>query len=105
MTAPTVTEAEAIGKARHTFRRVIAAEWPAGQATSIAPALEELTCALETYRDLLAEPQMIHPAAAFPELEGDDDAHDRALSMAAQDAAEWAAELDRLVPEDAEVAA
>ena len=38
------------------------------------------------------------PCDGFPELEREDDAWNRAMSMAAQDASAWAAELDRLVP-------
>ncbi len=52
--------------------------------------------ALETYQ--LVRSYVMCPATAFPELEREDDAWNRALSMAAQDASAWAAELDHLVP-------
>ena len=95
MTTPTITEAEAIGKGWYAYRRVMRAEWP-GSGKAIAEAVEGVTLALETYRDLLSD--TTHPATAYPELEYEDDAFDRALSMAARDAADWADELDRLVP-------
>jgi hypothetical protein len=101
MTAtPTVTEAEAIGRGWYAYRRVVRAEWPAGRGEDISEAVKGVALALETYRDLLAE--TTHPGAVYPELEHEDDAYDKALSMTAQDAADWAAELDRLVPVETE---
>ena len=93
-------EAEAIGRGWYAYRRVIRAEWPEGRGKDIAAAIEGVTDALETYADLLAD--TTHPAAVYPELEHEDDAYDKALTMTAQDAADWAAELDRLVPEEAD---
>jgi len=100
VTTPTATEAEAIGRGWYAYRRVVRAGWPAGKGKDIGAALESLCESLETYRDLLSD--VTHPASVYPELEYEDDAYDKALSMTAQDAADWAAELDRLVPEDAE---
>lgn len=94
---PTIAEADAIGRGWYAYRRVIRAEWPAGTGRDIAAAVQGVTDALETYAGLLAG--KIHPAVAYPELESEENACDRALSMAAQDTGDWAAELDRLVPE------
>ena len=100
MTTPTVTEAGAIGRASVTYHRVMNSEWPAGKGDAIREALSGLLDARETYSALLNED--IHPASAYPELEHDGNAYDRALSMSAQDAGDWAAELDRLVPVETE---
>ena len=101
MTAtPTVTEAEAIGRASATCLRVMNSEWPAGKGDSIREALDRLCLDLETYRDLLAD--RAHPSSVYPELEHDPDRYNRALVMCAQDAGDWAAELDWLVPESSD---
>jgi hypothetical protein len=100
VTTPTITEAEAIGRGWYAYRRVIRSEWPGGNGRDIAAAIEGVTDALETYMKLLAD--KIHPAVAYPELERDDNAYDKALAMSAQDAGDWAAELDRLVPVETE---
>ena len=100
MTAPTITEAEAIGRGWYACRRVRWAVWPDRNREAIREAVAGLTEALETYRDLLTD--ATHPATAYPELEHDENAYDKALAMSAQDAGDWAAELDRLVPEEAE---
>jgi hypothetical protein len=76
--------------------RIISSEWPAGGRQGIIWALSGLMDALETYQ--LVRNYVMCPATAFPELEREDDAWNRALSMAAQDASAWAAELDHLVP-------
>ena len=99
----TRTEADAIGKGWHAYRRVTRAEWPAASSDAATEAFQKLHLTLETYADLLSD--MAHPAAVYPELEHDDEAYDKALSMTAQDAADWAAELDRLVPDVAAPAA
>ena len=100
MTAATATEAEAIGRGWFAYRRVKRAAWPDADRKAIGEAVEGLATALETYRDLLSD--ATHPATAYPELEHEDDAYGKALSMTAQDAGDWAAELDRLVPEEAD---
>jgi len=99
MTTPTSAEAAAIGHAWNVYHRIMDAEWHR-DGDAIREAFDRLLGSLETYSDVLND--VTHPASAYPELEYDDDAFDRALSMAAQDAAEWADELDRLVPEEAE---
>ena len=99
MNDPFAAEAAAIKHAWDVYHRVMNAEWHR-DGNAIREALDRLLGSLETYSDVLHD--VTHPAAAYPELEHDDDAFDRALSMAAQDAAEWADELDRLVPEEAE---
>ena len=76
--------------------RIISSEWPAGGRQGIIWALSGLIDALETYQ--LVRDYAMCPATAFPELEREENAWRRALSMAAQDASAWAAELDRLVP-------
>lgn len=103
MTTPAVTEAEALDRANATYTRVMRSEW-AGDGNAIRAALAGLLDARETYYAVLNDD--MHPASAYPELEYDDDAFGRALSMAVRDAADWAGELDRLVPPGAlEVAA
>jgi len=93
-------EDQAVARANATYHRVMNSEWPGGKGDDIRAALAGLTDALEIRSAVLNED--IHPASAYCELEHEDDAYSRALSMTAQDAADWAAELDRLVPEENE---
>ena len=102
MNDPFAAEAAAIKHAWDVYHRVMNAEW-LRDGDAIREALDRLLGSLETYSDVMND--IIHPASAYPELEHDDDSFDKALSMAAQDAAEWADELDRLVPVAVEVAA
>jgi hypothetical protein len=76
--------------------RIISSEWPAGGRQGIIWALSGLMDAMETYQ--LVRDYVMCPSTAFPELEHEENAWNRALSMAAQDTSAWAAELDRLVP-------
>jgi hypothetical protein len=97
----TLAEQQATTRARATYHRVMNAEWPGHvNRDKIRGALDGITEALETYTAILDG--AIHPASAYCELEHEDDAYDRALSMTAADAADWADELDRLVPEETE---
>jgi hypothetical protein len=98
--ASSEAEEEAVARANATYHRVMNSEWPGGKGDVIREALEGLTAALEMRSAVLNED--IHPASVYCELEHEDDAYDKALSMAAQDAGDWAAELDRLVPEEDE---
>ena len=100
MTAPTVTATATAKAAWDTCHRVMNSEWPGGNGDAIREALDGLTGSLETYSLVLNED--IHPASAYGELAGDGEALSRALAMSLKDAADWAAELDRLVPERSE---
>ena len=96
MTAATLTEIDAMAHVTGICSRVKRSEWPAGTGDSIRDALEGATDAQDTYYDILHG--RIHPAAAYPELEHDEEAFARALAMAVEDATDWAAELVRALP-------
>ena len=86
MSTPVITkpaEAEAIRRGWDTYRRVMNAEWPEADRDAIREALDGLLGTLETWSDVLNEDT--HPATAYPELEHEDDAYDKALTMTAQD--------------------
>jgi hypothetical protein len=84
-----------------TRDRVLDSEWPAARRQGIIWALSALIDALETYK--VVRQYAIRPVRppGGPGHQGDtwdSDAWIRALSVAAREAAAWAAELDRLVP-------
>ena len=76
--------------------RIIGSQWPAGAHHGIIWALSGLMDALETYQ--LAMSRAARYPVGIAELTDSRSAWRRALSMAAQNASERAAELDRLVP-------
>lgn len=100
MTAATAAESRAAVGAWTVYYRVMRSAWPGGKGRVIREALDGLTDALETYAAVLSGD--IHPASAYCELEGEPEALSKALEMSLRDAADWADELDRLVPVETE---
>jgi hypothetical protein len=58
--------------------------WPALGGRELAEAITDLSEALDLYGCI--RDRIIHPASAFPELDGSGDAFDEALRKAAEDA-------------------
>ena len=90
--------------AREVFARATGpdCEWPAAEMSrrAIAAAVTDLGEALEFYQDILAEET--HPASAYEDLlyyQPQDQQFAEALRMAAEEAAEAAAEVVRVIGE------
>jgi hypothetical protein len=90
------TPAEQISWAQMVLSTARSAQWPESGGKRIAEVMEDLWLALEMADALDAG--KVHPAAEYPELEDEPRAKQLAMTRAAEEVREWAAELIRLFP-------
>jgi hypothetical protein len=96
------TADEIVARGWETYRRAMESEWPGGDGSAVGVLVWDLHDALDTYSALLND--LIHPAAEWPDLADHPEPKHEALRRAAQDAADWEAELIRVFPAAAVVA-
>ena len=96
-------ETEAIARGWAAWHGAVSTAWPESVRKAAIGTALDLHDALDLYGALLNED--IHPASEWHDLAGRDDALGVALERAARGVAEWTAELVRVFPACAIVAA